>query len=418
LLDRKLNLQTEALIKINNITSFLPLSIDEMLDAAKNELNKAFSPYKSQIKLQDGGNFVCSTIDKKHQCKVYNDQLPIIINADKRSHCCGVVQKECYSLCHVCIPLVAGTEVLGVITLKNPGEEKLSRANMEIIMAIGHQLAATLHRDRLINNLAEERDSLEKANKEICGLNEALRESIEELEKAQNQMILTERLAAAGQLAANLAHEINNPVGVISARLGLIFLEMGSSLSPELVKDLEIIKKHIERISHITRGLLTFTRPPIAETELVDLKPLVNETVDWFKRQFLRKGIEFKIKLPDSIVVEGNKEQLQQVLVNLIANAGDAMPRGGNIFIVCRNLPELKVNRLDIEDTGEGMTEETIAKLFDPFFSTKSRDLGTGLGLPVSLKIIGDHGGTINVSSELGKGSRFSIYFPYISIRE
>lgn len=412
-MDKALKLQMEALIKINNITSFLPLSIDEMLEAAKNEINKAFYPYQCQIKLLNKKGFVCSCVEGKHRCKVYEDQLPIVIEGNNRANCCGVEQKDCFSLCHICIPLMAGTEILGVITLKSNEGEILSRDSMEIVLAIAHQLATTLHRDRLISNLALEKDSLEKANKEILGLNRALQDSIEQLEKAQAQMILTERLAAAGQLAANLAHEINNPVGVISARLGLIFLEGENELSPKLVKDLETIKKHAERIGKVTKELLSFARPPVEKAELINFNPLIVETVGWFARPFSKRGIEFTIKLGKHFMVEGCGERLQQVLVNLFANAGDAMPKGGNIFVSYYDLPRVKMQKLEIEDTGEGMTEETMKKLFDPFFSTKSRDLGTGLGLPVSLKIIGDHGGNIKVTSEVGKGSKFSIFLPY-----
>lgn len=412
-MEGKLWEQMMSLIRINNITGFLPLSIEEMQQAVMNELNKAFEPYICHLTLLGVPETFCCNLLDPGQCKVYKDQLPIVIGPGQEHPCCR--GSDCNGKCnwHLCVPLVAGTEVLGVVTLKSEKDRQLSRDSMEIILAAVNQLAATIQRARLINRLAEEKSSLELANQEIRQLNHKLQDTIDQLEKAQAQLILTERLAAAGQLAANVAHEINNPIGVIIARLELMLMDAEQhNFPPEIVEDLQVLKKHSERISHTTRGLLSFSRPPQSGVNLMEMEALIRDTVGWLEGQFNRKNIKFVLNMEPLGMVQGNWEELQQVLVNLFTNAMDAMPDGGTITVQARRLSKGNMMRVDIVDTGVGIPEENMKQLFDPFFTTKGKDLGTGLGLPISFKIIREHGGTIRVASEPGKGSRFSIFLP------
>lgn len=412
-MEEKLREQMMSLIKINNLTGFLPLSVEEMLEAVRNELDKAFGPYTCRFKLLGEPGTFCCHLPEPAQCKAFKDQLPIVIGPGQEHPCCMGAEYNGDCQWHICVPLVAGMEVLGVITLKSREDQPLARESMEIILAAANQLAATVQRARLINRLAQEKSSLELANREISQLNQKLQDTIAELEKAQAQLILTERLAAAGQLAANVAHEINNPIGVIIARLDLILMDAEIyNLPRELIEDLQVMKRHSERISRTTRGLLSFSRPPQTGVNLIDMESLIRDTVGWLEGQFSRKGIVFVLNLAPLGMVKGNGEELQQVLVNLLTNARDAMPRGGTITVQAKALSRGNMIRVDIIDTGVGIPEEHMEKLFDPFFTTKGKDLGTGLGLPISFRIIREHGGTIRVASQPGQGSRFSIFLP------
>ncbi|MEW6622159.1 MAG: ATP-binding protein [Bacillota bacterium] len=405
--------QMAALIKINNLTGFMPSNIDDMLTAVKRELDIVLAPYECRFSLIDENNFCGCGLAEIKVCKALKDQLPMIVEPGQMPSCCKT--KPCAKgfVWHVCVPLIVGTEILGVVTVKSDQEQKLCKGCLELLLAVANQVASTIQRTRLFNRLMLEKSSLEQANREITQLNLVLKKTIQELEEAQAQLKFSERLAATGQLAANLAHEINNPTGIILSRLEWLLLEAQENSLPEkVIQDLETIKKHTARIGNITRGLLSFSRKNLTGLTLLNLGDLIKETVDWLAGQFLRGGIQFNLKLSELPLIQGSSEQLQQVLVNLFTNARDAMPQGGKIIIETHYLMEQDLVQVDIKDTGIGIAKEVKPRIFDPFFTTKEKKLGTGLGLSISFNIIEGHGGTIKVESQVGQGSCFSIILP------
>ncbi|MCO1601782.1 sensor histidine kinase [Desulfosporosinus nitroreducens] len=409
----QLQREMAVLIKINNLTGFLPVKLDNLLSAIIKEIDNIFFPYKCELHLITEGRLeTCCTYIKDDCCKALNDQLPLTLEQGERLCCEAEFCANCYQF-HVCVPLIAGVDKLGVVTLKSKQKTEFHRDSMELLLAVVSQIAATIQRARLFSRLAQEKANLEKANTEINQLNQELQKSIEQLNKAQEQLVISERLAAAGQLSANLAHEINNPIGVILSRLEWLLLEAEeNSLPDQVIEDMQIMVKHTERIARTTKGLLSFSRQTVDCMSPLDLNTMIIETTDWLRSQFLSKNIQLDLKLASNAWVLGNPGQLEQVLVNLLNNAKDAIVEGGEISICSKVDLDQKMVQVEVSDSGTGISDEIKNRIFDPFFTTKEKGVGTGLGLSISYGILENHGGSLKVESELGKGSCFSLLLP------
>lgn len=411
----RLQKQMAVLVKINNLTGFLPMKLDNLLQAIIKEMNQVFSPFECELHLIHENHLEsCCNLLEGHSCRAMEDQLPLITEQGENLCCQSETCIRKFRL-HICVPIISGIEKFGVVTLKSKQDDEFDRDSMELLLAIVNLIAAAIQRSRLIQRLEQERDNLEKANTSINDLNKELQNSIDQLKKTREQLIISERLASAGQLSANLAHEINNPIGVILSRLELILLDAEDQGLPRtVIEDLEVIKKHTERITSITRGLLSFSRQSTAGLEAIDLNSIVLEITDWLRSQFERKKIKFQVNLQPLPKVSGNAQQIEQVLVNLLNNAKDAMPQGGEIRIESRYDAQNQWNQLDVIDDGIGISKEIKNHIFDPFFTTKGKNYGTGLGLSISYRLIENFGGRIKVESEPGKGSCFSILLPVL----
>ena len=223
----------------------------------------------------------------------------------------------------------------------------------------------------------------------------------------------SEKLAALGTLAAGLAHELNNPIGVISSRIEVMLMEAESQqLPPLLLEDLRVLHRHAMRVARIARGLLSFARPGHGGQGPVDLNQVVEETLLLAEKQIARAGITIRRSLaPGLPPIRGDAGTLQQVVLNLVTNAGEAIDGPGEIRIETRTVPEpAGAVQLTVSDTGAGIAPEALPRIFDPFYTTKAE--GTGLGLSVSHGIVRDHGGTIDVQSRPGFGTTFVLTFP------
>jgi signal transduction histidine kinase len=232
----------------------------------------------------------------------------------------------------------------------------------------------------------------------------------EQLETANQRLLQAAKLASVGELASGMAHEINNPVGIILGRTDYI-LATQDGLSAEAKEDLKVVRSQAERVAATVRSLLTFARPSPLSVQPVDLTQLVEDAVKLEAPRCGTAGVEIGHSSEGRIpTIQGDPDRLQQVLINVMNNAIDAMPAGGRLGISLANGGGQVV--VDISDTGTGITAEDQARIFDPFFTTKPAGKGTGLGLAVSYGIIRDHGGQIHVSSLPGRGSTFSIVLP------
>jgi two-component system NtrC family sensor kinase len=239
----------------------------------------------------------------------------------------------------------------------------------------------------------------------------ALRE--EQLKQATRQQIgQSEKLAAIGRLAAGVAHEINNPLtGVLTfAHL----LRQKENMTGQDKQDLDLIVHETARAAEIVRGLLDFARERPVVKELLDLNEVTRQTLRLIRSQKPVKQVAIVEDLAADLPrVDADKNQLQQVLVNLSLNACEAMPNGGTLSI--STLAQDGKVLVKLTDTGCGIKKEHLGRIFDPFFSTKPVGKGTGLGLSVSYGIIQQHGGAIEVESEEGKGSTFTVVLPAAS---
>jgi signal transduction histidine kinase len=240
----------------------------------------------------------------------------------------------------------------------------------------------------------------------------SLRHALHEVETTHNQLLHSAKLSTIGETYAGLAHEINNPLGIILSRVRLMLgaaRERGANA--ELVRDLEMIDRHGTRIADIVRSLLAFSRKTRFEPAQTDVNRVVRDAVALVGGPFARHGIQIETALDPALPpVLGSQDHLQQVFVNLLNNARDAMPDGGGITL--RTYRRNGVVVAEVEDRGHGVPPEIRDRIFEPFFTTKQTGHGTGLGLSVSYGIVSAHGGTIEVDSPLGRGACFRLTLP------
>jgi signal transduction histidine kinase len=231
----------------------------------------------------------------------------------------------------------------------------------------------------------------------------------EELRNNEAHMIQSEKLASLGQLASGMAHEIHNPLSIISGESQL-YLERFKGQDPKVDEVLTSIIEECQRAADITRRILRFAKPAPVDSVPVDLRTTVEESLTLAGYQVRLDKVERSVDLPGSLPrVRGNQNQLQEVFLNLILNACQAMGEAGGRLSVTGAANGTKVE-LKVEDNGPGIPPDKIKKIFDPFFTTKQT--GTGLGLFVSQRIIKLHGGSLEVESEQGKGTSFTIRLP------
>lgn len=238
-------------------------------------------------------------------------------------------------------------------------------------------------------------------------------EDITEKVLLQRQVVQTEKLAAVGQLTASLAHEIGTPLNIIQTRTEYVLKKLPAEGFPK--EQLEKILQQIDRIVRIVRRLLDFTRQKAPTFQPVHLHTLFENIAELLAPQLRKQQITLIIPAKGELpVVEGDADQLQQVLFNLCLNALQAMPYGGKLTVTsdADQIEHQEVVTLYIQDTGEGIPAEHLPYIFDPFFTTKPAGTGTGLGLTISQQIVQAHGGTLTVTSTVGEGTTFILTLP------
>ncbi len=234
---------------------------------------------------------------------------------------------------------------------------------------------------------------------------------IEQLRQLNEQLVRTEKLAAMGTLAAGVAHEVNNPLASISSLVQM--LQAKPDLSVDERETLRLVQTQITRITQVTRDMLDFARVRPAARSQIDVNNVLEASLRLasFDKAFQKLHLvkDFETQVPK---VSGDFDQLQQVFLNLLLNARDAMPDGGEIKLKSEFNSQTNGVEVEISDQGSGITAENAKLIFDPFFSTKPTGKGTGLGLAVCYGIITAHGGKIEVHTNNGQGSRFKVSLP------
>ena len=235
---------------------------------------------------------------------------------------------------------------------------------------------------------------------------------IRELELRQQQLIQSAKMAAVGSLTSGIAHELNNPLN----NIGLVTEELIAGFSEHDDEDklglLSQIETQVERASSTVRNLLDFTRNDKPVFTTVSIPDVIRDTTRLLANEMKLAGVDLSIDLnADLPSVKGNPRNIQQVFLNIMLNAIQAMPNGGRLIVQGENEQDFLCVR--IQDTGAGIAKEDLPRVFDPFFTTKEPGMGTGLGLAVSYSIMEAHQGKITVDSTVGNGTTFSVFFPW-----
>jgi len=258
---------------------------------------------------------------------------------------------------------------------------------------------------------ARSRNEIGELERTFSLMTSSLRERDREIMRLNEQrMARSEKLASVGRLAAGIAHEINNPLTSVLTFSSLLLRKA----EDEQKEKLGIIVKETTRCREIVKGLLNFARQSESKREQCDLNEIIENAIKLTKNQLKVSDNHITIvrEFEELPALEIDRNQMLEVFINMIINAVDAMPKGGELKASTRLLGEEKAVEIRISDTGNGIPKENLEKIFDPFFTTKDAGKGTGLGLAVTYGIIEGHGGTIDVASEVGKGTSFVITLP------
>jgi two-component system NtrC family sensor kinase len=235
------------------------------------------------------------------------------------------------------------------------------------------------------------------------------------LRDTQEQLLQSEKLAAMGRLTSQIAHELNNPLYGIMNTLELLKTEIPADNKRRKILDMAL--SETIRLSDLLRKMLSFSKPDQEERHPVDLNSVLDEILLLHEKQLKENDINIEVSFVEGLsLVIASKNQLRQVFLNMVANARDAMPEGGTLSVVTGSDSD-KVF-VEISDTGTGIREEHLDKIFDSFFTTKGEVKGVGLGLSVCYGFIKDHGGDIEVKSEVAEGTTFTISLPVQAVEE
>lgn len=252
---------------------------------------------------------------------------------------------------------------------------------------------------------------VEERTRELEDKNIDLEQTVKLLRETRQQLVMAEKLAALGQMAAGIAHEINNPTAVILGHLDLLAAELGAG-ADAVQQDIEMIVQQVERIRYIVDSLLQFAKPSPSSEEVdveeVNVNRAVRETLPLVRYAIEKASIKIKRDFKSTRTVRIRPYELQEVLINLLLNAARATPVDGTIELTTRDWDERGVV-VSVRDSGVGIAPDELGRVFDPFFTTDTR-YGTGLGLSVSYGLIRRYGGEITVESKLGSGSVFHVW--------
>jgi signal transduction histidine kinase len=273
-------------------------------------------------------------------------------------------------------------------------------------------------------SLSRMSDKLREDKKQIDQYIESLEESNTKLKKAQDEVLRSEKLASVGRLAAGIAHEIGNPIGIIIGYIEI--LRQDTSQKEGNLNTLKRVENEIMRIDKIIRELLGFSHPSKVTLHPIQVNPLIVETASLISHQKAFHNIDLDLRLQDGLpFITADEQQFQQVMINLFINAMDAMQGGGELTVTTepcndsQNPSNTFSNasdvRIIVKDTGVGIEENHLNRIFDPFYTTKRPGKGTGLGLSICLRIIESFRGKISVKSSLSEGTTFTIMLPATS---
>ena len=299
----------------------------------------------------------------------------------------------------VIIPLLAKEKALGAIAADFVEPNKnVTKEVLESVMVFAQQAGLAIHNAFMYQGLKTFSQQME----------EKIQKTTADLRKTEAQLIRSEKLAALGQLAAGIAHEIRNPLTSIN----ILIHSMTDNLPDESVhrEDLKVIEEEINRINEIVDQFLRFAKPAPPLLKKAEVLPIFEETLQLLRLQIEKQRITIQKEFQTLAPALMDSEQMKQAILNLLLNAVQAMPKGGHLILKGQISENDRLIKLSVQDSGVGISDEEMGKLFDPFFSTKEG--GIGLGLSIAHRIIDQHHGKIEVESAPGKGTLFTLWLP------
>jgi signal transduction histidine kinase len=306
----------------------------------------------------------------------------------------------------MCVALREGERILGVIDVESQHKNAFTQSDLLLLEALAGILS------NVISNVGQYQH-LQATVNQLQAAREELQERIAAQRLTESRLVQAAKLVAVGEMAAGVAHELNNPLTTVSGFVELVMNEMPKDSS--MYNDLELVLREANRARGVVRRLLDFARQSESARVRTDLNEIVNDVLALVNHLLQTSRVEVTTKLSPHIPwVSVDRNQIKQVLLNLIHNALHAMPVGGELHIATEGGKRDRHEWLKIivRDTGMGISPENLERVFEPFFTTRSKEGGTGLGLSVSYGIVSDHGGFIEADSEVGKGSVFTIWLP------
>jgi len=314
-----------------------------------------------------------------------------IVYADCRDSRHEILCSELGSHGHYCVPIISGNRTtLGVMNLYVDIDHHREPEEKNILISVANTLAGIIERHQAQH----------------------------EKQKLQDELVQIEKLSALGRLTANVAHEIRNPLTMVGG--------FARRMSKRHVADdaekkyLEIIISEVARLENVLTNVLTYSKETKLNLEEHDINAVLDKVLNLYVDKIRENSIVFKKSLNAHPRLLLDKDQLIGAIGNFVNNAIDAMPEGGTLTIVTQEeiLKDFRFLKISIKDTGTGIEEDNLKMIFEPFFTTKVLGRGTGLGLPISKRIIEDHGGYVTIASHPGKGTIFNILLPYRQRKE
>ncbi|MBU0677638.1 MAG: FHA domain-containing protein [Verrucomicrobia bacterium] len=306
----------------------------------------------------------------------------------------------------ICAPLQTQERIIGIIHADstNPAE-RLTKEDMRLLAAVGAYAGVAIENAKLYGQLARDKGALQRAN--------------EELRNAQQLLIQSEKMAAIGQLASGVVHDVKTPMMVIMGYAHIIREKVGPLLSDadhrDLNKYIDNIEESVSHTDKVIKGLLEFAKPGKPSTVHINVNDLLRETLEFLRAPLCNSRTKLTTVFADGLpAISVDVNQIKQVFINIVMNAIQAMGEKGSLTVTTERAERDGESFVGIAftDTGPGMTEDQQSQIFDPFYTTKAAGEGTGLGLSITYSIVKNHGGVIEVKSSPGQGATFRILLP------
>jgi signal transduction histidine kinase len=250
-----------------------------------------------------------------------------------------------------------------------------------------------------------------RGERALAETNRKLEATVEELSATTQQLWQASKLATVGELSASIAHELNNPLATVALRAENLLTHLAED--DQQRHPLEVIAQEVDRMAELVNNLLQFSRRSHRQITTVNLGEEISKSIDLVHYHLRSHNIEVVQEFDEPLpTIQADRQQLCQLFLNLLTNASDAMPQGGTLTMrATSRAPEGGV-AIDFADSGEGITPENLEKIWEPFFTTKPEGKGTGLGLAICRRIVEEHGGTMNIISQIGEGTTVRMILP------